>query len=136
MPIYEYKCEECGYEFEEMLRFSEREVPLNTLCKARIFDRYQEPQCFDCNGKIHLKVSLGSFHLKGYGWAQDGYAERRFMRKYGSDIELTTDVEKHKKFILKHSKEHVDTIKGPDEHEIRADRKARGVTKGKSLVDD
>ena len=57
MPIYEYKCENCGYEFEEMLHFSEREDPLNTPCSFPT-----------CGGKVHLKMSLGSFHLKGSGW--------------------------------------------------------------------
>ena len=77
MPIYEYKCENCGYEFEEMLHFSERDVPLNTSCPNRIFDRNQEPQCSDCDGKVHLKMSLGSFHLKGSGWYKDGYGKKK-----------------------------------------------------------
>ena len=77
MPIYEYKCDACGHEFEEMLHFSERDVPLNTPCPNRIFDRNQEPQCFDCGGKVHLKMSLGSFHLKGSGWYKDGYGKRK-----------------------------------------------------------
>ena len=77
MPIYEYKCDVCGHEFEEMFHFSERDVPLNTPCPNRIFDRNQEPQCFDCDGKIHLKMSLGSFHLKGSGWYKDGYGKRK-----------------------------------------------------------
>ena len=77
MPIYEYKCDVCGHEFEEMLHFSERDVPLNTSCPNRIFDRNQEPQCFDCDGKVHLKMSLGSFHLKGSGWYKDGYGKRK-----------------------------------------------------------
>ena len=81
MPIYEYKCEDCGHEFEEMLHFSERDVPLNTPCPNRIFDRNQEPQCFDCSGKIHLKMSLGSFHLKGGGWYKDGYGDKKSMSK-------------------------------------------------------
>ena len=89
MPIYEYKCENCGYEFEEMLHFSERDVPLNTPCPNRIFDRNQEPQCFDCDGKIHLKMSLGSFHLKGSGWYKDGYGDKKSISKE-EKIERTT----------------------------------------------
>ena len=64
MPIYEYKCENCGYEFEEMLHFSERDDPLNTPCSFPT-----------CGGKVHLKMSLGSFHLKGSGWYKDGYGK-------------------------------------------------------------
>ena len=62
MPIYEYKCENCGHEFEEMLHFSERDNPINAPCPT-------------CAGKIHLKMSLGSFHLKGGGWYKDGYGK-------------------------------------------------------------
>jgi len=68
MPIYEYKCEDCGHEFEEMLHFSEREDPIN------------EP-CLTCKGKVHLKMSLGSFHLKGGGWYKDGYGDKKSMSK-------------------------------------------------------
>ena len=57
MPIYEYKCENCGNEFEEMLHFSERDVPLNTPCPFPT-----------CGGKVHLKMSMSSFQLKGLGW--------------------------------------------------------------------
>ena len=67
MPIYEYKCEDCGHEFEEMLHFSERDNPINTPCPNSI-----RPLC---GGKVHLKMSLGSFHLKGAGWYKDGYGK-------------------------------------------------------------
>ena len=62
MPIYEYKCEKCGLEFEEMLHFSEKDDPLNTPCSFPT-----------CGGKVHLKMSMSSFQLKGGGWYKDGY---------------------------------------------------------------
>ena len=68
MPIYEYKCEDCGHEFEEMLHFSERDNPMNAPCST-------------CAGKVHLKMSLGSFHLKGDGWAKDGYGKRKMSKE-------------------------------------------------------
>ena len=75
MPIYEYKCENCGYEFEEMLHFSEREVPINAPCEQQI--EQTKHMSFKCDGKIHLKMSLGSFQLKGDGWYKDGYERKR-----------------------------------------------------------
>ena len=63
MPLYEYKCEDCENEFEEMLHFSDRDVPIN------------EP-CLSCKGKVQLKMSMGSFHLKGSGWYKDGYVKK------------------------------------------------------------
>ena len=77
MPIYEYKCEDCGHEFEEMLHFSEREVPLNTPCEQQI--EQTKHMSFKCDGKVHLKMSLGSFHLKGGGWYKDGYGEKEWQ---------------------------------------------------------
>jgi len=91
MPLYEYKCEECGYEFEEMLHFSERDVPLNTPCPNRILDSYQDPQCFDCSGKVHLKMSLGSFHLKGSGWYKDGYGKGKQESKKEEPVVKPTE---------------------------------------------
>ena len=75
MPIYEYKCENCGYDFEEMLHFSERDVPLNTPCEQQI--EQTKHMSFKCDGKVHLKMSLGSFHLKGSGWYKDGYGKKK-----------------------------------------------------------
>ena len=75
MPIYEYKCENCGHEFEEMLHFSERDVPLNTPCEQQI--EQTKHMSFKCDGEVHLKMSLGSFHLKGSGWYKDGYGKKK-----------------------------------------------------------
>ena len=63
MPLYEYRCEDCENEFEEMLHFSERDDPINEPCSS-------------CKGKVQLKMSMGSFHLKGSGWYKDGYVKK------------------------------------------------------------
>ena len=68
MPLYEYKCEDCENEFEEMLHFSEREDPISEPCKNMIVIGGHMPEPIRCSGKIHLKMSMGSFHLKGGGW--------------------------------------------------------------------
>src|SRR6266536_2225121 len=53
MPIYEYRCDSCGHEYEAMQKFSD---PVLTDC----------PSC----GKSALKklVSAAGFQLKGSGW--------------------------------------------------------------------
>ena len=86
MPIYEYKCEDCGHEFEEMLHFSERDVPLNTSCEQQI--EQTKHMSFKCDGKVHLKMSLGSFHLKGSGWYKDGYGKKKQETKTETKTEL------------------------------------------------
>lgn len=53
MPIYEYRCEDCGYELEAIQKYSD---PPLTDC----------PTC----GKPQLKklLSVAGFQLKGTGW--------------------------------------------------------------------
>ena len=51
MPIYEYKCSECG-EFEVTQRITED--PLE--------------DCPTCQGKVRKLISNTSFQLKGTGW--------------------------------------------------------------------
>ena len=59
MPIYEYLCASCGYQFEEVQKFNE--PPLD--------------ECPDCgNNSARRQVSISTFHLKGGGWFKDGYS--------------------------------------------------------------
>jgi putative FmdB family regulatory protein len=61
MPIYEYKCDQCGKEFE-------------------LFQRITEPEaksCKFCKGRVHKMVSLSSFHLKGSGWYVTDYGGKK-----------------------------------------------------------
>ena len=76
MPIYEYLCTSCGYQFEEVQKFSE--PPLD--------------ECPDC-GKNSAKrqVSMSAFHLKGGGWYKDGYSDK------SSESEKTEKSGKEKK---------------------------------------
>ena len=100
MPLYEYRCEDCGNEFEEMLHFSEREDPINEPCKNMIVIGGHMPDPVRCGGKVHLKMSIGSFHLKGGGWYKDGYSnnksepENSGKDKSPSKIKETTNSEK------------------------------------------
>jgi len=59
MPIYEYLCNECNYEFEELQKFND---PLVKIC----------PTCGE--NSVERKVSASAFHLKGGGWYKDGYS--------------------------------------------------------------
>ena len=58
MPIYEYGCQQCGHDFEEMQKFSDPPVE----------------RCPECGSlEAQRKVSVSAFHLKGGGWYKDGY---------------------------------------------------------------
>ena len=59
MPIYEYLCNSCGFQFEEVQKFNDQ--PLE--------------RCPDCGKKsASRQVSMSAFHLKGGGWYKDGYS--------------------------------------------------------------
>lgn len=60
MPIYEYKCEQCGREHEVMQKMTEK--PL-TICQS-------------CGGRLKKLISNTSFVLKGSGWYVTDYADK------------------------------------------------------------
>lgn len=59
MPIYEYRCECCGKEFEEWQKFSDPPVE----------------RCVTCGGKTNRLISQSSFVLKGTGWYVTDYGK-------------------------------------------------------------
>jgi putative FmdB family regulatory protein len=61
MPIYEYKCQKCGEEFEV---FQGITAPAVKSCKF-------------CKGSVHKLMSLSSFHLKGNGWYATDYGGKK-----------------------------------------------------------
>ena len=61
MPIYEYGCQQCGHDFEEMQKFRD---PPGERC----------PKCGSLEAQ--RKVSVSAFHLKGGGWYKDGYGSK------------------------------------------------------------
>lgn len=60
MPLYDYQCSKCGIIFEY-------EVTLADIDK--------EVRCLNCNGSCKRLMSAPAFHLKGGGWAKDGYSK-------------------------------------------------------------
>ncbi len=60
MPIYEYKCAECGAHFEKMQKVSEE--PLSV--------------CEVCGGKLEKQWSLSGFQFKGAGWYVTDYSNK------------------------------------------------------------
>ena len=59
MPIYEYRCEKCGNDFEVIQKFSDK--PLKS--------------CSKCKGRLAKLISQTSFQLKGSGWYVTDYAK-------------------------------------------------------------
>lgn len=58
MPIYEYRCPDCGHEFEQLQRMSDDPIK----------------DCPECSGSgVKKLISRTSFVLKGGGWYKDHY---------------------------------------------------------------
>ncbi|PYV45033.1 MAG: FmdB family transcriptional regulator [Acidobacteria bacterium] len=60
MPIYEYRCEKCGNEFEVIQKISDS--PLEA--------------CPSCKGLLTKLISQTAFQLKGSGWYLTDYARK------------------------------------------------------------
>lgn len=59
MPLYEYKCQDCGKVFEIIQKFAD--APLTTHA--------------DCGGTVQRLISAPAFHLKGSGWYATDYGK-------------------------------------------------------------
>lgn len=71
MPIYEYRCDQCGHEFEEMRRITDESLPPCHKCQS---------------GNTHRLISRSAFHLKGTGW---------YVTDYGGKKESSSGVNGH-----------------------------------------
>ena len=68
MPIYEYKCTQCGNEFERLMKLDSPNPPCVKALKT------ENPKLLlRCDGETKRMISRSTFHLKGMGWAKDGY---------------------------------------------------------------
>jgi len=61
MPLYEYKCDDCGQRFEKIQKFSD--PPVST--------------CLFCSGKVKKLVSSAAIQFKGTGWYVTDYGPKK-----------------------------------------------------------
>lgn len=73
MPIYEYKCQQCGAHYEK--RQSVSDAPLTA--------------CEKCHGKLEKQWSLSGFQFKGEGWYVTDYSKKQGKPEKSSSAEST-----------------------------------------------
>jgi len=59
MPLYEYRCHQCGKVFEVIQKFSDMPLAVHE----------------ECGGEVERLLSAPAFHLKGSGWYATDYAK-------------------------------------------------------------
>lgn len=62
MPIYEYKCDNCGKIFEVIQKISDIKLPRCTSCKT---------------GNVRRILSSSGFRLKGSGWYETDFKTKK-----------------------------------------------------------
>jgi len=102
MPIYEYKCLECGHYLEALQRIGEK---LLTDC----------PQC---NAKkLKRLVSAPNFRLKGKGWYETDF--KKDNRKNLADKKEDKTLDKDKKINDKTPKKATEKKKNKEDHKSK-----------------
>ena len=71
MPLYEYRCKNCGHRFEKIQSFSAPE----------------EKECPVCHGPVERLISAPAIQFKGSGWYATDYASKPSSKKSSADGE-------------------------------------------------
>ena len=69
MPIYEYKCKNCGHRFEKIQKFSDPAIK----------------KCPECGGAVEQVISAPAVQFKGSGWYVTDYAKKPAAGSSSSD---------------------------------------------------
>lgn len=73
MPNYDLKCEKCGFQFERTLKMADPNPECPNI--PPVADGTPAPKgTATCGGPTQKIITGGTFHLKGKGWASDGYS--------------------------------------------------------------
>lgn len=74
MPLYEYRCKNCGHQFEKIQSFSAPE----------------EKECPVCQSEVEKLLSAPAIQFKGSGWYVNDYASKSGSSK-GGTIKASAD---------------------------------------------
>lgn len=70
MPVYEYKCKDCGHVLEIIQKV----------------DEAPKTVCTECNGELYKVISTSGLIFKGSGWYITDYSNKlKEPKKAGSD---------------------------------------------------
>jgi putative FmdB family regulatory protein len=73
VPLYEYRCKDCGHQFEKIQSFSAPD----------------EKECPVCKGPLERLISASAIQFKGSGWYVNDYAAK--PKGGGSSMKASAD---------------------------------------------
>lgn len=74
MPLYEYKCKDCGHHFDRLQRVDAEAPPCPNVKDEESSEDGKTLKQTICGGETKRQISRTSFQLKGGGWADTGYS--------------------------------------------------------------
>jgi putative FmdB family regulatory protein len=78
LPLYPYRCKECGHRFEKIQKFGAK----------------QEKVCPKCGGALERTLTAPSLNFKGAGWYVNDYAAKGSSSQGSSSAAESSSAEK------------------------------------------
>jgi putative FmdB family regulatory protein len=113
MPNYEYLCKNCGHRFEQIRKFSDKQLR----------------KCPECGGVIEQVISAPAVQFKGSGWYVTDYAKKGAA---GSSSSTSSEGDSG----TKEAKDSKDTKDAKDTKDTRKDDKPKSDSSQKKPKKD
>jgi putative FmdB family regulatory protein len=115
MPLYEYLCKKCGHRFEEIRKFSDKQLK----------------KCPECGGVIEQVITAPAVQFKGSGWYVTDYP-----KKGGGGSTSSGSASSDGDSGGKESKDSKDGKEGKDSKETKKEDKPKSETSSKKHKKD
>ena len=114
MPNYEYLCKKCGHRFEQIRKFSDKQLR----------------KCPECGGVIEQVISAPAVQFKGSGWYVTDYAKK------GAGSAASSSSSSEGDSVTKEAKETKEGKDSKDSKDIKKDDKPKADTSTKKNKKD
>ena len=112
MPLYEYLCKKCGHRFEEIRKFSDKQLK----------------KCPECGGVIEQVITAPAVQFKGSGWYVTDYAKKGTGSAGSSSSDHSSDSDSASK-DAKDSKDGKDSKESQDSKETKDTKDTKDTKK-------